>query len=352
MGSLDEEPAMLRIYDAVGTDKTVLVSIQDPETGSGLAEPLVMKARYPDRFFVFAGLDHAAQLSGGQVRTPTVAEQVAEFAEVGCDGIKMIEGKPTSRQKMDIPVTDAYFAEYWAAVEELQLPILWHVNDPEEFWDPDKIPGWAKQRDWGYGPDDVTKEELYDEVQQILQRYPQLKVIFAHFYFLSADLPRAARFLDRHPNVFFDLAPGIEMLYNISRDPDAGREFFTRYASRILFGTDIFSRLTVDQARARAGVIHRWLETEDEFRVPEEADFLLGPPEDGVIRGMNLSDAVLEDVYRTNIIRTVGPTPKSLNKPATRDLLGRLAVVAETMSGTSAASTPAGRGAELLQREV
>ena len=83
---------------------------------------------------------------------------------MGCDGIKMIEGKPTSRQRMDIPVTDPYFAEYWARVQALGLPIVWHVNDPEEFWDPERIPGWAKERNWGYGPGDVQKEQLYAEI--------------------------------------------------------------------------------------------------------------------------------------------------------------------------------------------
>ena len=44
-----------------------------------------------------------------------------------------------------------------------------------------------------------SKEELYAEVDEVLRRHPNLRVIFAHFYFLSADLPRAARFFDAHP---------------------------------------------------------------------------------------------------------------------------------------------------------
>jgi predicted TIM-barrel fold metal-dependent hydrolase len=131
-----------------------------------------MKARHSDRFFVFAGLNHAEKLSAGRVRAPGLAEQVEGFVGMGCDGIKMIEGKPTSRQRMDVPVTDPYFAEYWACVEELGMPIVWHVNDPEEFWDPEKIPGWARERNWGYGPHDVQKEQLYAEVDEVLPDIP------------------------------------------------------------------------------------------------------------------------------------------------------------------------------------
>jgi len=348
MRGVETEERMLAIRDATGIEKMNLVSIQNEAAGSGLPQSLYMKARHPHDFFVFAGLNHAEKLSGGDVSTPSLAEQADRFVEMGCDGIKMIEGKPTSRRRLNIPVSDPYYAEYWARVEELGLPIVWHVNDPEEFWDPDRIPGWAKERDWGYGPDDVQKEALYDEVGDVLARHPGLQVAFAHFYFLSADLPRAARFLDEHPNVRFDLAPGIEMLYNISRDPDAGREFFTRYADRIVFGTDLSSGLTLEEGRIRAGIVFRWLESEDEFRVPEEADFLLGPPQDGLIRGMALPDQVLRKIYHDNFTAMVGAEPEPLNTDAGVEECRRIAAIAAAMPGTPAAETEAARVARML----
>ncbi len=341
MWSIAEETSLLTIREATGIGKMTLVSIQDPAAGTGLPQSLYMKARHPGRFFVFAGLNHAEKLSGGRVKTPRLVEQVEAFAEMGCDGIKMIEGKPTSRQRMDIPVTDAYFGDYWDRVEELGTPIVWHVNDPEEFWDPDRIPGWAKEQNWGYGPADVQKEQLYAEIDEVLARYPKLKIIFAHFYFLSANLARARRFFDEHPTVHFDLAPGIEMLYNLSRDPDASRKFFIEHADRIVFGTDLFSSLTAKQGRIRAGLIFRWLESQDTFRVPEGADFLLGPPEDGVIRGMSLPADVLTKIYRENFARLVGSEPRALNAEVAIEECERLAAIAEALSGKPAAETEA-----------
>ncbi|MBN1873760.1 MAG: amidohydrolase family protein [Anaerolineae bacterium] len=351
MDTIAEEASLLDICEATGITTMALVSIQDPAAGAGLPQSLYMKARYPERFFVFAGLNHATQLSGGRVKALSLAEQVDMFVELGCDGIKMIEGKPTSRQRMDIPVTDPYFAEYWARVEEVGLPIVWHVNDPEEFWNPERIPGWAKERNWGYGPDDVQKESLYAEVDEVLARHPKLKITFAHFYFLSADLERAGRFFDMHPTARFDLAPGVEMLYNLSRDPDASRAFFIKYADRIVFGTDLFSRLSVAQARARAGIVFRWLESEDTFHVPEEADFLLGPPEDGTIRGMALPVEVLTRIYRDNFIRLAGSVPCALNVSLAVEECRRLAAMAEVFSGTPAAETEAARVAMQLTSE-
>ncbi len=348
MGAHTEEASLLRIAEATGIARMNLVSIQNPATGSGLAQSLYMKARHPDQFFVFAGLNHAEKLSGGRVKMPGLAEQVEQFVQVGCDGIKMIEGKPTSRQRMDVPVSDPYFAPYWARVEELGLPIVWHVNDPEEFWDADRLPAWAKEHGWGYGPDDVQKETLYAEVDEVLARHPRLNIILAHFYFLSADLERAARFLDAHPTVCFDLAPGVEMLYNLSQTPEASREFFIRFADRIVFGSDLSSGQPVTEARARAGITFRWLESADTFCVPPEADFLLGAPDDGVIRGMSLPNEALRKIYGGNFTRLAGDGPRALDVECAVELCERLAAVAEAMSGVSPAETEAGQVARKL----
>ena len=348
MGPMDEESVLLDIMGAAGIGQAALASIQDPQRGAGLGGPLMMKARHPRRFYVFAGPNHALASAPSGSAVP-LAEQVGRLLTAGCDGIKMIDGKPTSRRTLNVPVSAPYFADYWEAVESLDLPLIWHVGDPEEFWDPSRAPGWAVEQDWCYGPEDVPLEQLYAEVDEVLERHPRLRVSFAHFYFLSADLRRAARFLDAHPTVRFDLAPGIEMLYNTSRNPDAARDFFIRYSDRIIFGTDIFTELTVAEALARAGIVQRWLETEDEFRVPPEADFLLGPPTDGVIRGLALPDGVLERIYQGNFADLAGTEPRPIELAAAADLCHAIAGVAEALSGTPASQTEAGHAAQMLE---
>lgn len=350
MGAVSTEARIESIREAAGIDRMALVSIQNPAAGSGLAQSLYMKARHPETYYVFAGLNHAFKLSDGRVETPSLVEQVETFVELGCEGIKMIEGKPTSRQRMDVPVTDSYFADYWARVEELGLPIVWHVNDPEEFWDPERLPSWAKERHWGYGPQDVQKEQLYAEVDEVLARHPRLRIVFAHFYFLSADLPRAIRFLDAHPTVSLDLTPGIEMLYNLSRDLDASRAFFGQYADRIVFGTDLSSTLSVEEGRYRAGIVYRWLESDDTFRVPVGADFLLGAPEDGVIRGLALPEDVLDKIYAGNFKRLAGEAPRALNVSLAIHECERLAEIAQALSGESKVETEAAKVASLLAK--
>ena len=178
---------------------------------------------------------HASEILGGQVRA---------LKAQGFDGLKLIEGKPQVRKLLPIPLDGPQYAGLWAALEEEQFPVVFHVGDPDEFWDPERCPDWARQSGWDYSDGSFpSKEDLYAEVDHILERHPNLKITFAHFYFLSNEMERAARFLDAHPSVCFDLAPHVDMYRDFSRDPAAARAFFLRYAERILYGTDMDTRV-------------------------------------------------------------------------------------------------------------
>lgn len=349
---VDDIPNLNTICEHVGIRRMSLVCTVGRQQVNANPVALVAKARFPDRFYVFAGLDHSAFFSDGKLDPPSLAEQVDRLMALGADGIKMIEGKPTSRKTLPMPLDGPYYEEYFTRVEEKGVPILWHVADPEEFWDPDKTPSWAKERGWGYDDTFIAKEALYAEVENVLRRHPKLKVIFAHFFFLSADLPRAAALFDRYEGVHFDLAPGIELLYNLSRDVATTRRFFERYADRILFGTDISGVQTPEQASRRAGIVTRWLETDEEYRVPEGADMLLGPPEDGLMRGLSLPESVLAKIYHANFERLAGPRPKMLDREKAAQECERIAQEVSVLSGMPAEQTSAAQAAAYVRSKA
>jgi predicted TIM-barrel fold metal-dependent hydrolase len=335
---VDMADRMVQIADIVGSERISIVCTINPEKVNANPAALVCKARYPERVYAFCGLDHSQRLSDGEVKTPSLAEQVDRLIAMGADGIKMLEGKPTTHRFLPVPVDDEYFEAYFKRVEETRFPILWHVNDPEEFWDPELLPGWAKAHDWGYNENDIQKEEQYEQVERVLERHPALVVIFAHFYFLSADLPRAARLLERYEGVHFDLAPGVEMLYNMSRNVPEAREFFIRFADRIVYGTDLAADMSDAESRIRAALVTRWLETGDEYRVDPAADELLGPPEDGIVRGLSLPDATLEKIYRTNFERIAGAMPRPFDAELAAEECRRIAAIAKDPTEATKAS--------------
>ncbi len=352
LGDLASVDHMLEIREQVGFDRINLVCIVDPRRGSGHAQALVAKAKAPDGFYCFGGLDHAAAASGGKAQAPPLAEQVDRLLEAGCDGIKLIEGKPTSRGRLGFALDGDYYRDFFARAEQRDVPLLWHVGDPEEFWDPATTPKWALDHGWGYGKGDVPKQQLYEEVEAVLGRHPRLRVIFAHFYFLSADLPQARDFLAAHPNASIDLAPGVEFLFNLSREPEAAREFFMAHAGRIVFGTDISSGAAVEQATARADLVRRFLESDESFTVPPEADELLEPGGKTEIRGLDLPGEVLEKIYHGNFESFAGAAPRPIDRQKAVAECRRQADVAARISGAQPNETEAGRCAAALERLV
>ena len=310
-------------------------------------ETLVLKALHPELFFIFGGLDYFSLLKGGS--RPTILKQVDSLSKIGFDGVKMVEGKPTVRKLLNIRFDSEVYEGYFKCLEETGFPLLFHVADPEEFWDPQKVPSWAKQHGWFYDSTFPSKQQLYEEVGNVLDRHSGLRVVFAHFYFLSADMEAASRFLENYRNVHLDLTPGIEMYYDFSAKRDHWRDFFMKYQDRILFGTDISSENSVEEATARAWIVRKFLETDSEFYPPSQSDSLLEGPRTPFM-GLNLSRGALEKIYCENFRKLAGFRPRKLDLELATEECDRLAEEEATLKSKPVRETTAAYAATYLRR--
>ena len=77
--------------------------------------------------------------------------QYRELMALGFDGIKMLETKPTEQKAYGVRMDDVCFEPFFAACEEDGTHMVWHVADPETFWDSDRIPKRFLERGWYYG---------------------------------------------------------------------------------------------------------------------------------------------------------------------------------------------------------
>ncbi len=320
---INQAQNLLKICDELKIDLFNIVCSPHQQRLSLVPDALHLKALAPNRVFIFGGLDVSAYFRAPRQVGSLFAEWMDLLAEVGCDGIKMIEGKPDMRRMLPIPPFDSdAFAPYWEKMARTQTPLLFHVNDPEEFWDAGRIPPWAKERGWYYGGGGyINNEAQYSEIFNVLARNPDLKVVFAHFFFLSAQLPRLAELLDRYPNVHIDLTPGIEMYRNFSENIDKTRDFFLKYQERILFGTDIGARALLasrtgeiqrSESRERVILVRNFLENPGEFSLNPGGGFLFGDA-DKPFRGLDLPADALRRIYHRNFERVVTPSPRPLN---------------------------------------
>lgn len=314
---------LLKVCGQAKYDRVNIVCTPDQNRLSLIPDALYTKAHFPKKVFVFGGLDVSAYFREPQRAGEIFAESIGFLQMLGCDGIKMIEGKPQMRQMLPIPPFDGdVFAPYWQRMAETQFPLLMHINDPEEFWDANRAPSWAFERGWFYGDGTyINNEKQYSEILNVLQRNPTLKVVFAHFFFLSAQLPRLAEILDTYPKVYVDLTPGIEMYRNFSADLQQAHDFFIRYQDRILYGTDIGARallvnmedgIQIDESLERVRLVRNFLENDGEFALDPRKGFLFTEPT-VPFHGLGLPAEVLEKIYFRNFEKVVSAEPREVN---------------------------------------
>ncbi len=311
---------LIAILDQARVAKLNIVCTPHRARLSLVPDALYLKSQHPERVYVFGGLDISPLFIARDSCGALFAQDVERLMAMGCDGIKMIEGKPDMRKVLPIPDFDSpAYEPYWSLMEDKQVPLLFHVNDPEEFWDGLRVPTWARQQGWFYGDGTfVDNEAQYEQVLHVLERHPALKVVFAHFYFMSAQLPRLGALMERFPGVRVDLTPGIEMYHNFAQDVAATRDFFLRYQDRILFGTDIGAKALLStpelgieprESALRIALVRHFLEREGEFTLSAEEGFLFGRFS-GPFQGLGLPRLVLEKIYSRNFEALAGPRPK------------------------------------------
>lgn len=310
--------ALWEIMEHAGVGRVNIVATSFRENLNPQA--IYAKAQYPDRVYIFGALDYSRLLENPSAATGAdLAAQVDTLIAIGFDGVKMVEGKPLVHRMIPFRFDGPVYADFFARMEERGFPLLWHVNDPEEFWDAERFPDWAR-RDWFYGDGSYpSHEEVYAEVEPVLERHPGLRIFFAHFYFLYGELERAARLLDRFPEVHLDLTPGVLGFHKLSADPEAARDFFIRYQDRILYGVDVIvgSLMGAEPVEVRGMVERIWmvrslLELEGPFQRPGATD--KWPP----LQGLGLPMEVLHKIYHANFERLVGLKPAPLDLKGAR----------------------------------
>ncbi len=313
--TLENAAYIVRAMDAFGYEQVNIPCISLYNPIDFVVNPLALycKTLAPGRVFALGGLRYGLS----REENADLAKQAKALLAAGFDGIKMI-CKPNVRRAMHFPVDDPLFDEFFSFAEEEQFPILYHVGDPETFWDAERAPDWAVKNGWFYGDDEFvpTMQEMWNEVERMLFKHPRLRVAFAHFLFLSEDLDRAQALLDRYPGVSLDLTPGSEMFFGFAANRDKARDFFERNRVRLLFGTDNVAvhgddvNGALEHGDKHIGRIRAFYETDlESSRYPA---------------GIKLSDAAVQAIFGGNFTRFLGETPKPVDRAAAAALCREL----------------------------
>lgn len=293
---------MLEYKKQAGLSAICVHNIVFWDTKRYLLNPLALlaKAKDPQGVYAFGGIVYP-ELED-QWKPHAYEKQAEELLKMGFDGIKILN-KPSFKKEWQIPYCHENFDRFWGYLEEKQVPVMFHIGDPKEFWKLDRVPKAIYDLGWYYDKDCVPYEFFYEETEGILKKFPKLNLTIPHFYFLSDDLKRLDEFMQAYPQIRIDITPGSEMYYNFSICQDAARDFFVKYQDRILFGTDNYGSQTEGGREAQIQKGINRIKDMEAF-LSEEFPIFEGER----LRGLALPKEVQEKIQAKNFLNWVTGT--------------------------------------------
>lgn len=267
-----------------------------------------LKSKMAPKIYVGASLDHHFD---ERDTAEYYLEEIKRYHAMGADSVKMLEGKMFLHRKLGKALCDPAFNLFYGYCEEHKIPITIHLGDPLNNWDLSKMSEYALRKGWYCSPEDPTREELRKEVYAVLDQFPNLCIIFAHFNFMGDELEKAEALMEKYPNICFDLTPGGEMFIGFTNNWNRARNFFIKYQDRILYGTDSYNFPPADCSpeegnnALRTNLVRRFLETTEEF---------IEPTKNHPFKPFGFEGEILDKIYRKNFLRLYGETPRPLDK--------------------------------------
>jgi predicted TIM-barrel fold metal-dependent hydrolase len=258
---------------------------------------------YKDRFRVFANVEWNG--AGGPAWQATALADLRQAVKNGAIGLKVFKGLGLSDKKADgtrLAVDDPALDPVWDLAGELNIPVIIHTAEPQEFFSPldNHNERWLELNIFRdrYRPssDYPSFEQLMTERDHMFAKHPKTRYIAAHFAWYGNDLGRAARLLDTLPNVTLEVAA---VLYEFGRQPYAATQFFTKYQDRVMFGKDTYEP-------SEYPFYWRVFETHDEY-----FDYYRGYHAFWKLYGMGLSDEVLKKLYYKNALKVEPGLPQT-----------------------------------------
>lgn len=248
---------------------------------------IAIKKKWPDRFSAFVTFDPCS----GEDNLALVKDWVSR----GADGVKLYLGHGATTPRFAFhcqPLNHANLESFYAWAEDVQLPILMHVN-LEKYW---------------------------DELLDVLERHPYLRLTLPHFGLhknTEQRLKRLGWLLDRYANVYTDVSFGhhtfqIDGFEVLSKHRSRSREFFARYRDKIMYASDMVLEPSKDQA-----YIDDTLRSYLQFLEMDYWRFFLVPSQ--TMHGMGLDEPTLSHIYQTAPSNFLLLDAQGMNPDRTKD---------------------------------
>lgn len=166
-------------------------------------ELLKIREKYPDNFEVLCATYWHDE------------DQIAKIASCykrGAKGVKLYNGHSSF---YELPLDNPSMMQVYKYIEENSLILLAHVN----------------------------ANNYLNEFENVLQKFPKMKVICPHFCLFSKKLGELEKLMDKYPNLYTDTSFGhidftVSGMKRMSQRKTEFINFIKKYPDRVFFGTD------------------------------------------------------------------------------------------------------------------
>jgi predicted TIM-barrel fold metal-dependent hydrolase len=294
----------IRTMDEVGIEKAIVLT---GVTGQAFDDLCKRYGSHADRFELWCGLDYTGYDQPGfgpaAVRELERCHRMGArgVGELGDKGKGLFYSKPT--QAWGMHLDDPRMDPVLKKCAELKMPVNIHVADPRWMYEPMNAQNDGLMNAYRWRLDDqpgiIGHDGMIDILERAVKRHPRTTFVACHFANCSHDLNRLGRLFDACPNLYADISARYAETAPI---PRFTAQFYERYQDRLVYGTDMGT------GRDMYRVTFRILESADEHFYAHEFFTYHWP-----LHGLNLSETILEKVYRTNaqIIRQITPATYS-----------------------------------------
>lgn len=297
------EEQLKRVMEECGYDTVTVLTI--PYSASRLSKcrdftenlnAFYLKHKMPGRVYTFAGFTPSHD---PEKNTPAFfLEQAKFYMAAGFDGLKMIEGRARQRHICGA-FADPKYELVFDYAEKNEIPMVIHANAPECWWEE----GYPL---YGAPGGKFSWLDYYNDVVEVLEKHPKLRLTVAHFFFGSERPALMEALLDKYENVYLDICPNPFMYIDFAKNEPVWRAFFEKYQDRIIYGTDIGSNttdVTGEEASALYRMVRGFLEADAPF---EELGWTIPP--------MKMPENILRKIYKDNMMAFYkGKAPRALN---------------------------------------
>lgn len=213
----------------------------------------------------------------------------------------------------NVMLDDPRFDPVFQYIIERDKMVVGHLGEPLNCWLP--LEEMTTNNDRNYfkehpqyhmylHPDLPSYQDQMDARNQRLDKHPQLKFAGAHMASIEWSVDSLAAWFEKYPDATIDLAARMgQVFYQTQQNRDKVRDFFLKYADRIMYATDLGDNGSSEVADLQSNLHDVWMRDWTYFTSDQSIDSDLV---NGSFQGIKLPKEAVDHIFYNTAKKVFG----------------------------------------------